>query len=145
LAVVSCITISEDVDKTEFVAHPLVPEGMTLGDLKGTADYDMALGMIKSVQETINPGECAEVGNAGLANYGWLSINDFSTPVSMFLIIIASQNILHQVYDVYQLMNELEYLTYYRLLPQVLSKISWPHLPLVEDLGHHLARGRNKV
>jgi len=78
---VSCITISEDVDKTEFVAHPLVPEGMTLGDLKGTADYDMALGMIKSVQETINPGECAEVGNAGLANYGWLSINDFTTPI----------------------------------------------------------------
>ena len=77
------MTIPLDIDETTFVAHPMITAGTKLKDMKGTSDYDMALGMITSFRETVAPDDCDEVGNAGLASYEWSSINDATAPVSI--------------------------------------------------------------
>jgi len=78
---VSCLSLSEDINETAFVAHPLVPSGTKLGDIKGS-DYDLAKGMIDALQAAVSPNDCREVGNVGLASYGWLSSVDFKSPIT---------------------------------------------------------------
>jgi len=75
---VMCITLEMSNDKTVFVAHPLIPEGTTLGSLKGTPDYQMGDSLVQSFKDALN---CEEAGSYAMATYPWLSQIDFVTPV----------------------------------------------------------------
>jgi len=76
---VHCIDFPDDIDDTKFVLHPVVPPGTTLGDLAGTPDYDLGLGMITAMREAA--GSCAATGSFTQINYPWLSQDDVSSPI----------------------------------------------------------------
>lgn len=75
-----CLRVEDDIDDTVFVEHPIVPEGTTLGALKGTPDYDLGRGMVEAQINAV--GDCADSGKFGLAKYEWLDDDDQSRPVS---------------------------------------------------------------
>ena len=67
------MTFPEDIDKTEFLVHPVVPVGTTLEMLKGTPDYEMGLTMIEAFREGVTEADCEETGVYGYAMYPWMA------------------------------------------------------------------------
>ena len=78
-----CITLPDDIDETQFFVHPLVPGGVTLGDLKGTPDYDLGMGFIQAFRDAAFG--CDDTETFSMVSYPWLSSEDFTTPVSKYL------------------------------------------------------------
>jgi len=76
---VKCISYPDDVENTNILKHPVIPRKTALAELKGTPDYDMALGMITAFREASEG--CKEDTKFTLATYPWLSKEDFSSPV----------------------------------------------------------------
>jgi len=74
-----CITVPDDIDETQFIAHPVVPADLTLGDLSGTPDYDLALGMISAMRDATE--DCDST--IAMVTYPWLSEEDGTTPVTV--------------------------------------------------------------
>ena len=73
---VNCISCPGDIDDTVFITHPVVPSGLTLGDLKGTPDYAMGLGMISALREAAD--KCEEFEQFNFAEYPWFAADDMS-------------------------------------------------------------------
>jgi len=76
-----CVSVPEDIDEVAFHVHPLVPVGTKLADLKGTSDYDLGKGMVEAVVDAVTIPDCDATGNYGLATYGWLHSDDYTTAV----------------------------------------------------------------
>lgn len=76
---VKCISIADDIDDTEFVVHPVVQPGTTLGMLKGTADYNLGMGLIQAWRDTAST--CSDEGSLQISKYPWLHQMDVSTPI----------------------------------------------------------------
>lgn len=83
---VFCITAptsSDALDGVTFLEHPVAPKGLTLGDLAGTSDYDLALGFVQGVLASLQSDGCDATGKYGLASYPWLDSDTFTTPVTV--------------------------------------------------------------
>ena len=76
---IKCMSIPDNLDDTTFLVHPVAPAGLQLGELKGTADYDMAKEMIISFRDSLSM--CNDRGKFGLAKYPWLDATDHKTMV----------------------------------------------------------------
>jgi len=77
---VKCFSVPDDVDDTEIVVHPIVPEGTVLGDLAESSpdDYVMGKAYFEAVRDVIST--CEATDKYQLATYPWLDSNDFTTP-----------------------------------------------------------------
>merc|ERR1712232_410181 len=83
---IKCLTIPENIDDTEFLVHPLVPNGTRLSDLRGSNDYDIALKMIASFRDAVKSDTCGDVGKFGLAVYPWPAADQLSTITATSLV-----------------------------------------------------------
>ena len=88
---VFCITApdiltADDIDTVTFIEHPVAPTGLTIGDLAGTSDYDLAVGFAQGVLSAVATPGCMDTGKYGLATYPWLDSDTFTTPVSFVLV-----------------------------------------------------------
>jgi len=75
---VQCFTLPDDIDDTEFILHP-VTTGTILGDLKGTPDYDLGLGMMTAIRD--GTFACDDVGSFKSVEFPWL-FQDAVTPIT---------------------------------------------------------------
>ena len=78
-----CVNAAEDINDVTFHEHPVVPEGVKLGDLVGTPDYDLAAGLIEAALESVTVEDCDATGNYGLASFPWLDSQDQTNPVNI--------------------------------------------------------------
>jgi len=147
---VKCFSVPDDVDDTEIVVHPIVPEGTVLGDLAESSpdDYVMGKAYFEAVRDVIST--CEATDKYQLATYPWLDSNDFTTPVSSYAIVTilgciylyfyCDDAVSHEtIFYIYYLSTD-----YFRLTePQCqfgegLCSLRWKHLRLL--LRTHLRR-----